>query len=402
MHGPEGIESEVILQEFPGALGLALWKTVRSIRLWAEVAENVRSATFESEARSNRLELIEYAEVPEEIRTPMEKLSAVLQPRARAATVATACREVAGWAEERGALGTALEFLQAAAVTLPLDAEIAHAVARVARARGEYPRAETWFRHGISRARRSQNRYYFAKCYIGLGNIYILRGNSTVAKRNLIRGLRAAKRFTIRPLIGRAYQELATVAIRTNSTTDVHRYTRAALDSSAKDDPRLADLVYDYGVFLLDSGYYKEAFRTLASVPAALIGEQERFPRAAALARAAVLAGEPDAYEEAWAEAEGLLADLASAERPTGALLMLAQGAVAAGDSERARSAAEEAQQLARERGEAEMELTATGILESLREGNSIEVSPEARRSSPRVRQLIDDLEAAMEDLQSA
>lgn len=48
------------------------------------------------------------------------------------------------------------------------------------------------------------------------------------------------------------------------------------------------------------------------------------------------------------------------------------------------------------------MELTATGILESLREGNSIEVSPEARRSSPRVRQLIDDLEAAMEDLQSA
>src|SRR5690606_30773832 len=92
MHGAEAIESDVILHEYPDELGLLLWKSVRSIRLWAEVLDGERSATFSSTAHGDRLAALDSEAVPEVLRTSLAKVAAVLQPRARSATVASACR----------------------------------------------------------------------------------------------------------------------------------------------------------------------------------------------------------------------------------------------------------------------------------------------------------------------
>src|SRR5690606_22135357 len=119
-------------------------------------------------------------------------------------------------------------------------------------------------------------------------------------------GLRAAKRFSLRPLIGAAYQEMAVVAMRTQSSTDAHRFTRAALEASGTENPKLPCLVYEYGIFLLDSGHYREALRTIASVPVDIIRPLERLERATAVVKAAAAAGEREAYETAWREAERL------------------------------------------------------------------------------------------------
>lgn len=401
MHGAEAIDSDVILREFPNELGLVLWKSVRAVRLWAEVADNERSSTFSPEAYSGRLALIEAEGVPVEIRTPLTKAAAVLQRRARSASVAGGCRAIAAWAEARGATGTAIEFLQAVALAQPMDAEAAYEVGRLARARTEYQRAETWFRQAVSRARRTQNRHEFARSYIGLGNVAILRGNFPQAKKNLIRGLRAARRFSLRPLIGAAYQEMAVVAMRTQSSTDAHRFTRAALEASGTENPKLPCLVYEYGIFLLDSGHYREALRTIASVPVDIRRPLERLERATAVVKAAAAAGEREAYEAAWREAERALDDPATAEATASALLKLARGAVMAGDTPRVMEAALNARRLAAERGEAEVEFAAAEIIESARGGESAAVS-EPRRSSPRVRHLVEDLESAMGGLQPA
>lgn len=402
MEGSEAIESEVVLKEFPDELGLLLWKTVRSVRLWSELPDNTGSGAFAPDARQHRGRLIESEGVPEEIRVPLGKAAGVLQPRARSATVSSGCRAIASWAEARGAHGTAIEFLQAAAVALPLDAELAYEVARVARTRTEYQRAETWFRHAISRARRTQNRYEFARSYIGLGNIFIRRGNFPQAKRNLIRGLRAARRFSIRPLIGAAYQELAVVAMHTQSSTEVHRYTRAALEASGTENPKLPCLVFEYGIYLLENGHFAEALRTIASVPNAIIRPIERLERAAAVVRAAAAADERNIYEDAWNAAERLIEDPSTAPAAASALLTMARGAIAAGDVDRALDAAVRARHAAATRGEAEVEFAAVDVLDSLEKGASIEEGASPRKSSPRVRHLVKDLEAAMGGLQPA
>jgi tetratricopeptide (TPR) repeat protein len=400
MHGAEVIDSDVVLREFPGPLGLLLWKTVRSTGLWSEAAEEERTAVFGKNAYRERQALIEAVAVPSEIGAQLRKAASVLRKRAHATTVGAACRAIAGWAEAKGATGTALEFFQAAALALPLDAEAAYEAGRVARSRAEHQRAETWFRHAILRARRARNRYEFTRSYIGLGKVELLRENHPQAKRAFIRGLRAAKRFSIRPLISTACQELALLAMRTGSTTDAHRYTRAALDASDLDDSGLPCLVYEYGAFLLDTGHFREALRTITSLPDAIVPPTERLRVAIATARAAAGARELRLFEDAWTTAERLLDDPAAVDAAPAAALNLARAGLLAGQKQRAMEAAERALRLAADRGNASLEEEATSLLR-IADGRIRPASAvEPRRGTPRVRELVEDLATAMGRLQ--
>src|SRR5690606_33463591 len=111
----------------------------------------------------------------------------------------------------------------------PADAEIAHEVARLARTATEYTRAETWYRQAVSRARRRKTWYEFSRGYSGLGTIFMLRGNYPNARKSLVRGLRAARRFSIRPLAAAAYHELMVLSINSDRPEEVTRFAASAV-----------------------------------------------------------------------------------------------------------------------------------------------------------------------------
>lgn len=334
MHGPEPIEGTAILADFPDDLGLLLWKTVRAVRLWTGLPAAERAHAFQDDAHAARGAWI--AEAPEELRGALERVGAVLQPRARSAGVARACREIGEWAVARGNLPTAIEFMQAAAVTLPADGEVAHEVARLARLAGDYTRAETWYRQAVSRARRAAAWYEFTRAYIGLGAVFTLRGNYPAARKSLIRGLRAARRFSIRPLAAIAYHELMLLAIVTGRTDDITRLARSALQAYGRGNERAAALALDLGRYLLEEGRHSEALRLLRAPPADAGSTEERFSRAAATALAAARAGDPEALETAFETAEALLRGNAPGAMPRAGVRELMRAAEAAGEPERA------------------------------------------------------------------
>jgi tetratricopeptide (TPR) repeat protein len=337
------------------------------------------------------------ASFPDDVLVSLAKAATVLQPRVRAATVAAGCRTVANWALQNGALATAIEFQQAAAVALPSEAELAFEVARIARTRAVYARAETWYRQAISRARRARNWYEFSRAYIGLGTVAVLRGNYPGAKRSLIRGVRAAKRFAIRPLVAAGYHELAVLAIQRQSQVEVTRFARLALEAYGPTHPRLPALAFDYGIFLLSSGFFEESLRTLKSIPDEFGRPIDRLARAAAIARASGAVKDLVVYENAWTHAERLLEDPSTASGAATAYLSLARGAESIGDVERAEQAALDAQRLATERQEANIEFAAESLLESIKGGCVGTVVARAEPAPPKVRWMVREFEACGE-----
>jgi hypothetical protein len=394
-HGAEPIDSAILLREFPGVLGLALWKTVRTVRLWAELPETERGRAFVRGSQAARLRMLESPEIPREVQVLLARCAGVLRPRARSATVGGACRGVAGWAESGGAAGTAVEFLQAAAIAQPAEAELAYEVGRAARARGENQRAETWFRQAISRARRSQNRYEFSRSYVALGSVHLARGNHQQAKRGLIRGLRAAKRFSIRPLAATAYHQLAVLAIRANRPAEVGRYARAAIEAYGPGHSELPSLASEVGAFLLDAGYGAEARRIFESLPADPSSECERLRRLAGIARAAALTGDCSAYASAWDAAEAMIADGMEVAGAPSDLLSLARSAAVVEHTDRAVRAATMARDRATSAGEDEIAQEATRLLDAISAGDSFE-RPSSKPGSPKVVGLVRAIETAL------
>lgn len=399
-HGAAPIDAGVILTEFPGELAVVLWKTVRSVRMWSDLPESHRPKAFGAGTREKRLEAIEGVDVAVEVRAALARASSVLQPRARTAAVATACSELSEWSAAAGQCGTAIEFMQAAALAVPEDAALAHRVGRLARTAGEYHRAETWYRQAISRARRSRSWDEFARSYIGLGTVFTLRGSYPQASKSLIRGLRAARRFSIRPLVAAAAHELVVVGIRTNRTSEISRFGRIAVSAYGVQHPRLPALSHDLGIYLLNAGYFDAAFRIIQATPADFGAPVDQLVRWSALVRVAGALGKKEMYAEALARSETLLNDATTRPAATEARLAMAVGADLMGDRERALEEAGVVRDLAAQQGEAQLGFAAESLIESIRNGEIAHARAgghSAATNTPRpLAGLVKELESAM------
>jgi hypothetical protein len=115
--GSEALEGDAVLQEQDGDLALCLWKTVRSVRLWAELSPELQPRAFTPRSHPERIEQIGRLTIDADLRDALEASAEVLRGGpAQAATVADACSRVCRWAVDRGRTGTAPEFVQAAAL----------------------------------------------------------------------------------------------------------------------------------------------------------------------------------------------------------------------------------------------------------------------------------------------
>jgi len=100
---PTGPEGSVILQEIHGELGVVLWKSLRSVLIWAETGPGYRRDLFDADASYRRHADI-LAFVPVEDLSLREALADLLPMMgqgdpADAELVGSACGWVASWAK---------------------------------------------------------------------------------------------------------------------------------------------------------------------------------------------------------------------------------------------------------------------------------------------------------------
>lgn len=366
--GSETLPASAVLDEVADELGVLLWRSARNVRLWAATPPARRGRLFDPAAAPVREAEIREAAPDPELLAPLSVMVRMLEAPAELdeARVVNACRRFALWAEQRGALGTALEFAQAAALTAPHVAALAYAVGRLARRRAEYDRAESWLARAVVQGRRTEDWHTYALAYSGLGNLNVQRGNFPLARRAHERALRTALRHNLRDLQGIAYHDLFAAVIETGGA-DADAFAEQALQAYGPAHPSLPRLAFDVAYKWILNGFCADALRVALCL-------QERFPspcdRALVLsmiARSAGGAGRSDQFEAARAELEVLLSTDAAGESSARALLGVAYGAASLANWEQAEEYAAAALQVASRRSEGRLTVAAEAALDFVR-----------------------------------
>ncbi len=386
-HGDEVFEGLSVLDDNPGELGIILWQSLRDTTLWATTPPDVRGELFAPGAEANRLSGMLAARVPRDVEEPVGTLARMVgrAGTTREEVVALACRRIAQWADERNLLATALAFTQAAAIVAPGDAGAAHAVGLLARRRAEYGRAETWFRRTIALARQSGDWSSYARAFLGMGNLYVQRGNFPAARRLHIRALKAARRNSLHEIEGMALHDLFGIAVEGGRGREAEELARAAFRAYGYSHPRLPYLAHDVAYFWTLQGYFSRALPVFRSLLPHHTLASELLIVWADIARAAGGAGDTDAFHEAWDEAHALMHAPDVEETAARAVLDLAQGALSIGAWERAIEAARHALEIATRRNEARIRLTAEAVLEAARHHRAAEVQRKVRLEEPEI-----------------
>lgn len=368
VRGEEAFEGAEILDEIAGEPGLVLWQALRDVVLWAAIAPAEREGLFAEGAERGRTAAIAAAGVDRDVERPLGVLAALAgsPERAHGDGVSVACRKISQWADGRGLLATALAYAQAAALAAPGNAEAAYVVGRFARRRAESARAESWFRLAITLGRQSGDWASYVLSFIGLGNLYVQRGNFPAARRFHIRARRAAKRHGLHKLEGMALHDLACIAAEMGDAAEAERFARAALDAYGEEAPRLRALAHDVAVFWMERGEFGRALSVLRALLPHFRDPANRLLILSSSARAAGGAADVGAFEAAWKEGWPLTGQLEAAETAGRSLLAFAQGAAGLGEWERAGEAARRALAVATERGEAKVRFSAESLLDSI------------------------------------
>jgi tetratricopeptide (TPR) repeat protein len=368
MHGPEPLECAGVLDELSGAAGLVLWQSLRDVTLWAGTPPAEREGLFSACAERKRIASLLTTSLNPELEQPLGMITAMVgRPgRVSAERVALACRRVAQWAEKHGKLATSLAFAQAAALVCPGDASSAFKVGQIARRRAEYVRAETWFRRAIALARQEADWASYALAFVGLGNLYLQKGNFPSARRLHTRGLRAARRHSLREIQGRALHDLFVICGSTNEKAAAQEYAREALAAYGPTHPAVPVLAQDVAYFWLLQGYFAPALRVFTSLRRHVGESVNWIVLVPNLARAAGGANDRVLFEQAWEEVWSGIEGCAPAEGHAEACLELARGAASLKEWDRAEEAASRARALASARKEFRIEFEAEAVLASV------------------------------------
>jgi tetratricopeptide (TPR) repeat protein len=373
--GTDTFRGSVVIEELGNPLAVLLWDTLRGVLLWAGEEPGARRELFHPRAPGRRRARMAEGAGGSPLAEPLDALLRALDdPDAAAPTeVAGACRRVSAWADATGCAGTALAFMQAAALADPTDAEAAYLTGRLARGRAETFRAEGWFWEAVARSRPARDPGSRVLANIGLGNLHLQRGNLPAAGRTHARALRIAQRHGLRSLEGMASHDLFVVADERGRATEAADHAEQALRAYGPGHPRLRSLAHDVSVFWMNQGSFAPALRVLVSVLPHIRGRRERLLTLGSLARAAGGVGERQTFDTAWDEVLETVdgAGVRESEGACQALLALAQGALSLGDWERAERAATEAVRVAAARGEGKVVVDADSVLDAVRSGRA-------------------------------
>src|SRR4051794_4554496 len=381
VHGDESLEGSELLEEFSGAAGLALWQSMRDATLWAGARESEeRAGLFRPGAYEQRLRQIEAAGLDAALDAPLRTLAAVSRDpeAAREDDILTACRDIANWAEAQEKLGTAISMAQAGALAAPANAAAGFRVGQLARSKAEYARAESWFRRVIGLGRQAKDWASYSEAFLGLGNLYLRRGNVPAARRFFIRGLRAARRHGLRDIVARALHDLFVIAVDSAPPTEALEYARAAFKAYGSAHPKLPVLGHDLAYFWMQRGRFAQALSVFQGLMPHIVEPCERMQNLADIGRSAGGAGNRAVFDEAWSELWSFAGDWYTRPTASQALLDMARGAASLKDWSRAERAATTSRDVAQRREEARVALEAEALLDSVTRKRNLEMAQPA------------------------
>ena len=346
----EGLAGASLLREGDPAQGYLLWRTLRSVLLWAQAPAAQRAELFAEGAYEARVaEVRRLVEAEEEAEASLLQLSELLRDPVgvRAEAVAAHCAHLAGWARERGWSATALEYTQAAAQACPLDGYFSLQAGQAARDAGDHALAEAWLQRAIVVSRRGRGWETYVQAHLAMGETLLHRGRLPAARRQLQRALHRAARHALRAECGRALHDLFLVETRSGDGEQAREYAAQALGYYGAGHPELSPLAFDVARAWMEAGRFASALPVLR----ALRGRMPRrfqAPLQGSLARAAGIEGAAADYDEALDH----LFRLSVEEVPVGAWLDAARGAASLNRTALARSLAERAREAGRGAGE--------------------------------------------------
>lgn len=403
VHGAEALEGTEILSEYNGELGLVLWQAVRDISLWSSVTPpESRAGLFGPGAGKRRAASMAAADPDAAIAPALATIARILEDPTGTSSeqVMLACREVSQWADSRGTLATSLAFAQAAAFACPGNAAAGLRVGQVARRRLEYARAETWFRRTIGLARQARDWASYAEAFSSLGNLYMQRGNLPVARQLFIRAFRAAKRHSLRNLQAISLHFLFVIAARSGQVDEAEALSRTTFEAYDPEHPRLPMFAQDVAYFWTERGQFAPALSVSRALLPHFPDAVDRLAVLGSVARAAGGAGDREAFDEVVPEIWERVRSTDGGEVAAAVLTDIARGAASLGRWSDAEEAARVAEELASARGQAEVEMTAHSILESLRGERRAETSGRAAVASSEVDGLATDLLRALDTME--
>jgi tetratricopeptide (TPR) repeat protein len=378
-HGDDVLEGLSVLDDVQGELGIVLWQALRDASLWASSSPKARSGIFAANAQTTRIASLLAVGVPREMEGPLATLAAMTghPERIGEARVALALREISLWLDERGLLGSALAFAHAGATVAAGDAAAAFSVGRLARRRAEHVRAETWFRRAALLARQGCDWPSYTRALLGLGALYLQRGNLPVAYRFRRRALHASRRRGVDELRGTAHHDLLEVAIHMDRPEEAQEQARLALAAYGSGHARVPMLAHDVAYFWMTRGHFARALDVFTAILPHFEQSDARALVLGCRVRAAGGAGREAEFRRSWHELSTLSPHLRE-ERKASVLLEAARGAVSMGAYDLAEEAADEALRVAERRAAGGDRLEAEALLDQARRRMRAQPQPSA------------------------
>lgn len=382
VRGSERFEGLSILDEITDDLGLVLWRSLRNVLIWARTPAELRERLFDGMAAPLREGDLARLSPEAELHGPLSVIVALLErPGAvHLPRLVNACRRIALWAEDRGALATALDWAQAAALAQPESAMLAYAAGRLARRRAEYDRAEGWFLRAIVQGRQKKEWRAYALAFSGMGNLLVQKGNFPEARRFHQKCLRAAVKHGLGELEGIACHDLFGIAIETGGRDDPEQWARQAFEAYGPGHHRVPRLAHDLAYHWTLQGHFARALGVALAVLPHFSAPSDRVLVLGDVARAAGGAGERETFERAAAEAWAIESSGSALDSIARALLDVAHGASSLGDWGAAERAAATAVEAAQARREGKVLVTAEAVLDFVRARMPTQADRSARR----------------------
>lgn len=349
---PGEVPGEVVLDELPAPVAILVFDVLRAVLL---VMQKSTMASFYPARALDGWEgqLLE-SEHPESLRYPLAVLVAGIRDRqdAERPLMAQACLALAEWAFEKEATGTALLWLEAAAICFPENGRYALVAGRAHRQAGRLADAEQWLKRAarLTYWRQDWSAYAFAVCTLGM--VSWTQGSAGKALRYLHRARRFARRCGERVLEGEIFHNLLAIAISSDDTARVEEYAREAFERYLPAHHRLPALAYDLAYFWLLRGHTRRALNIFQELLPHFPRPEQRIQVLGAIARAAGKADDRVLFTKTWQESTALAKQMRAVVTLPHALLDLGLGASHFGMYAEATEIFREALRLGEERGQ--------------------------------------------------